>query len=283
MIRERIADNVYWFQSEIYAQVTAGVIIGPEWAVLVDSLMMPEEVLEMRTFLEENLGTPVRYIINTIYHADHTFGNCFFPGATVISHTLCREKMAASNFAALESVQEQNPQFKRIKIVLPSVTFETGTLTLQIGKRHIRIFSAPGNSPGGIAVYVREDRVLFSGDAFLPLPIIVEGDINELTETMKKIGKMSLENIVQGHGDVILRGEIDQAVRSNLNYLAAIQKVAKTAARRKNPLPVLEQATIEECGKNRVILGGLVEELHKRNLAALYQLEKKAREAREAG
>lgn len=275
MIRERIADNVYWFQSEIYAQVTAGAIIGPEWAVLVDSLMMPEEVLEMRSFLEENLGVQVRYIINTIYHADHTFGNCFFPGATVISHIRCREIMAASNFKALEKVQEQNPQFKRIKIILPNVTFESGTLTLQIGKRHIRIFPAPGNSPGGIAVFVREDRVLFSGDAFLPLPIIVEGDLDESAETMRKIGKMSLENIVQGHGDVILRGEIDQAVRSNLNYLTAIQKIAKTAARRKNPLPVLEQATIEECGKNRVLLGGLVEDLHKRNLTALYQREKK--------
>lgn len=277
MIRERIADNVYWFQSEIYAHVTAGAVIGPEWAVLVDSLIMPEEVLEMRAYIEENLGVRVRYIINTMYHADHTFGNCYYPGASVISHSQCREIIAANNFAALEKVQEQSAQFKRTKVILPSITFESGTLTLQVGKRHIRIFSAPGNSPGGVAVLVREDRVLFSGDAFLPLPIIVEGDTNELAETIKRIGKMSLENIVQGHGDVILRGEIDQAVRSNLNYLAAIQKVAKTAARRKNPLPVLEEATIEECGKSRVLLGGLVEELHKRNLSALYQEEMKAK------
>ena len=277
MIRERIADNVYWFQSEIYAQVTAGAVIGPEWAVLVDSLIMPEEVLEMRAYIEETLGVRVRYIINTMYHADHTFGNCYYPGASVISHSHCREIMAANNFAALEKVQEQSTLFKRTKVILPNITFESGTLTLQIGKRHIRIFPAPGNSPGGVAVLVREDRVLFSGDAFLPLPIIVEGDINELAETIKRIGKMSLENIVQGHGDVILRGEIDQAVRSNLNYLAAIQKAAKTAARRKNPLPVLEQATIEECGKNRVLLAGLVEDLHKRNLSALYQEEMKSK------
>ncbi len=277
MIRERIADNVYWFQSEIYAHVTAGAIIGPEWAVLVDSLIMPEEVLEMRAFIEENLGVQVRYIINTIYHADHTFGNCYFPGASIISHSQCRDKMASSNYSALANAQEHNTQFKRTKIILPTITFETGALTLQIGKRHIRIFSAPGNSPGGTAVLVREDRVLFSGDSFLPLPVVVEGHMNELMETIKKIGKMSLENIVQGHGDVILRGEIDQAVRSNLNYLAAIQKVVKTAARRKNPLPVLEQATIEECGKSRVLLGGLVEELHKRNLTAVYQREMKAK------
>jgi glyoxylase-like metal-dependent hydrolase (beta-lactamase superfamily II) len=160
-----------------------------------------------------------------------------------------------------------------VKIVLPGITFETGTLTLSIGKRHLRIFPVTGNSPDGLAVLVREDRVLFAGDAFLPLPLIIEGDLEEQAETIRKIGKMSLENIVQGHGDVILRGEIDQAVKSNLIYLTAIQKVVRTALRRKDPMPVLEEATIETCGKSRVLLGGLVQQLHQRNLTALYRRE----------
>ncbi len=273
MIRVRFADNVYWFQSEIYAQVTAGAIVGSNWAVLVDTLALPQETLEMRAYLEETLGVQVRYIINTIYHADHTFGNCFFPGAMVIGHTLCRKLMAEHNQAALTVAQEQNPEFKKVKIQLPGLTFDSGTLSLQIGKRHIKVFPTPGNSPDGISVLVREDRVLFSGDAFLPLPLVVEGDVDQLSETIKSIAKMSLENIVQGHGDVILRGEIDQAVKSNLNYLAAIKKVARLAAKRKDPLTVLEEATVEECGKSRVLLGGLVEDLHKRNLTALYKQE----------
>ncbi len=273
MIRERIADNVYWFQSEIYAQVTAGAIVGSNWAVLVDTLALPEETLEMRAYLEDTLGVQVRYIVNTIYHADHTFGNCFFPGAIVIGHALCRKMMAENNYQALENAQEQNSDFRKVKITLPSLTFDSGTLSLQIGKRHIKIFPTPGSSPDGISVLVREDRVLFSGDAFLPLPIIVEGDVDQSSETIKAIAKMSLENIVQGHGDVILRGEIDQAVKSNLNYLAAIKKVARMAAKRKDPLTVLEEATVEECGKSRVLLSGLVEDLHKRNLAALYKQE----------
>jgi cyclase len=161
--------------------------------------------------------------------------------------------------------------------VLPTLTFDTGTLSLQVGKRHLRIFPIAGNSPDGLGVLVREDRVLFAGDAFLPLPLITEGDVEELAETIRKVSKMSLENIVQGHGDVILRGEIEQAVKSNLNYLAAIQKVAKMAARCKDPMPVLEEATIEECGKSRVLLGGLVTELHQRNLTALYRRELSAR------
>ena len=273
MIRERIADNVYWFQSEIYAQVTAGAIVGSNWAVLVDTLAMPEETLEMRAYLEDTLGVQVRYIINTIYHADHTFGNCFFPGAIVIGHSLCRKLMAERNPTALKNVQDQNSVFDNVRIQLPDLTFDSGTLSLQIGKRHIKIFPTPGSSADGISVLVREDRVLFAGDAFLPLPTIVEGDLDQLSETIKNIGKMSLENIVQGHGDVILRGEIEQAVKNNINYLAAIRKIARTAAKRKDPQEVLEEATVEECGKSRVLLGGLVEELHQRNLAVLYKQE----------
>lgn len=273
MIRERIADNVYWFQSEVYAQVAAGAVIGHDWAVVIDTLPIPEETLEMRAYIEETLGVQVRYVVNTIYHADHTFGNCFFPGAAVVAHSRCRELMIGNNYQALETAQAGNPEFKRVKIVLPSITFESGTLTLTVGKRHVRIFTVAGNSPDGVAALVREDRVLFAGDSFLPLPLVIEGDLEEQEETIRRIGKMSLENIVQGHGDVILRGEIDQAVKSNLNYLSVIQKVARTAAKRKDPMPVLEEATVEFCGKSRVLLGGLVQQLHQRNLSALYLKE----------
>jgi hypothetical protein len=82
---------------------------------------------------------------------------------------------------------------------------------------------------------------------------------------------MGLENIIQGHGDIILRGEIDAAVKENLNYLGAIKKIVKGALRRKNAEEFLEEVTIEECGKSRVYLGGLAEMLHRRNLRALFR------------
>jgi hypothetical protein len=80
---------------------------------------------------------------------------------------------------------------------------------------------------------------------------------------------MGLENIVQGHGDIILRGEIDAAVKENLNYLNAIKKSVKSIARKKNADELIEEITIEDCGKSRVYLGGLARNLHQRNLHAL--------------
>ena len=59
MHRERVSENVYWFQSDVYAQVTAGVVVGPHWSVVIDTLALPDETMGMREFIEHELGVPV--------------------------------------------------------------------------------------------------------------------------------------------------------------------------------------------------------------------------------
>jgi cyclase len=271
MHRERVSENVFWFQSEVYAQVTAGVVAGPQWAVVIDTLALPDETLSIREFIEHELNVPVRYVINTHYHADHAWGNCFFPGATVVAHARCRDLLIERGIPSLEGAQKQNPALRQVKIVPPQMTFTTGEVTLRVGKKNLIISPALGHSKDGIAVLVEEDRILFAGDSFMPLPYVVDGDIDEIMTSIKQVGKMGLENIVQGHGDIILRGEIDAAVKENLNYLAAIKKAVRAASRRKNAVDLLDEITIEECGKSRVYLGGLAQTLHQRNLRALLQ------------
>jgi cyclase len=271
MQHERIADNVYFFQSELYAQVTAGVITGPEMAVLIDTLALPEETLQIRRFIERELKVPVRYVINTHYHADHSWGNCFFPEATVIAHRKCYDYLDTRGRAALKAEKAENPQLRDVEIVLPNTTFEEGELTLQVGKKTLTLFPFPGHSADSIAVMVEEDRVLFCGDTFMALPTIVDGDIEDMSASLKKLNKMSLENLVPGHGEIVLRGEIEASVRDNLDYLNEIRKVVRSASRRRFPLDVLENVHVEDCGKSRVLIAGLAEQLHHRNLLALYR------------
>ncbi|HPS42042.1 MAG TPA: MBL fold metallo-hydrolase [Anaerolineaceae bacterium] len=271
MHRERVSENVFWFQSEVYAQVTAGAITGPQWAVMIDTLALPEEALEMRTFIEEQVGVPVRYVINTHYHADHAWGNCFFPGATVISHSLARQLMQEKGEVSLENAKKGNPVYKQVKLVLPHMTFSEGVLSLRVGKKTLILTPTPGHSRDGISVLVEEDRVLFAGDAYMPLPYMVDGDPDEMAATIKHIGKMGLENIIQGHGDIILRGEIEEATRENLAYINSAKKAVRAAMKRRSPLEALAEIDIESCGKSRVTLGGLGVELHKRNVAYLYR------------
>lgn len=270
MQRERIADNVYSFQSEIYAQVTAGAVIGPNWAVVIDTLALPEETLAIRDFIEQELNVPVRYVINTHYHADHAWGNYFFPGSVIIGHTLCREWLLEHGLPSLEAVSQENPAFRNVKIVLPQVTFSKGHISLKVGKKTLTLFPLPGHSADNVAVLVEEDRVLFAGDTCMPLPYIVDGNIDDLEASLKLLETIGLENLVQGHGDIVLRGEIGGYVKENLSYLTAIRKAVRKASRRKYPQDLLQDISVEDSGKSRVLLGGLAEELHQRNLRALY-------------
>lgn len=262
---------MYSFQSDVYAQVTAGAVIGPNWAVVIDTLASPEEALEIREFIERELEVPVRYVVNTHYHADHAWGNCFFPGATVIAHNLCRQWLETRGQASLQEIRRQNTSFRQVKIILPHITFEDTTLNLRVGKKTLTLMPLPGHCQDNIGALVEEDRVLFAGDAFMPMPYIVDGNIDDMVTSLKKIGKMGLENVVQGHGDIVLRGEIDAYLKEDLFYLSAIRKAVRRASRRKFPLEILDEIDVESCGKSRVLIGGLAGELHRRNLRALYR------------
>lgn len=268
MQRERVSENIYWFQSEFYAQVTAGAIIGPQWAVLIDTLI-PQETAQIKDYLENDLLVPVRYIINTHHHADHSWGNSYFPDAIIIGHSLCREFMLTKSLSALEEAGQENPFLRDISIVAPQITFSEGSINLRVGKKQLQIFRTPGHTPDSISVLVEEDRILFAGDAFMAVPFIVGGNVEEAIKSISHIGKMGLENIVQGHGDIILRGEIEDATASNISYLRNIQKVAKAASRRRDPLHYLQSQDIESSGKSRISLSGVAEELHQNNLRAL--------------
>jgi glyoxylase-like metal-dependent hydrolase (beta-lactamase superfamily II) len=128
----------------------------------------------------------------------------------------------------------------------------------------------PGHSPDGIGVLVVEDRVLFSGDIMMPIPYLVDGEFEQMIESLKRIPKMKLENLVQGHGEVILRGEVSSSVKINLKYLQTIRSHVRQANRRKDYMSYLNELDVESCGKSRILLGGLSENLHQRNLLALF-------------
>jgi glyoxylase-like metal-dependent hydrolase (beta-lactamase superfamily II) len=269
--RERVAENVYTFQSDVYAQVNAGAVVGPNWAVVIDTLALPEETIRIRQFIEQELQVPVRYVINTHYHADHTMGNYLFPNATILAYALCRELLDTRGRASLEAARKQGTTFRQARIVLPHITFAEGSLNLRVGKKTLSLTPFPGHSPDNIGVIMEEDRVMFAGDVLMPIPYIVDGNVDDMIISLKEIGKIGFENVIQGHGDIVLRGEVEGSVRDNLAYLSAIRRAVRKAGRRKYPWDLLEEIGVEECGKSRVLMGGLAQELHSRNLYAMYE------------
>ena len=65
MHRERVSENVFWFQSEIYAQVTAGVIVGPQWAVVIDTLALHMSLTGQWCWSTSNYAFYFNYLVSS--------------------------------------------------------------------------------------------------------------------------------------------------------------------------------------------------------------------------
>jgi glyoxylase-like metal-dependent hydrolase (beta-lactamase superfamily II) len=270
VFRERVSNNIYVFTSEIYAQVTAGAVVTQEGAILIDTLPYPTESREMATFLEHTSGAGVRYVVLTHYHADHTYGAYLFPEADVVSHADCLKLLAKHGEPALKAVQAEEAELEEVSIRLPNITFDEGEISLQIGGRVMRLIHTPGHTQGSVMVYIEDDRVLFASDTVMPVPAIVDGNTDTLRESLKKVVELPIENLVQGHGEVILRGEVEVVVEASLKYLDTIEKKVAKAIKGKKGRKWLQEIDIESCGLSRIPLNGLVQQVHMANLMALY-------------
>jgi cyclase len=271
MLRERVTEDVYVFISDLYAEVSATVIITPDGAVVVDTLPFPQETRQIREFVHRHNRKGIRYVILTHHHADHVYGAYLFPEAEVIAHRLTREILQKVGEESLAQAQAQTQALASVELRIPQLVFDSDLL-LRLGEKTIHLMHAPGHTPDGIVVHLREDKVLVAGDIMTPVPLLVRGEPDRLIKTMRQIKSLNLENVIQGHGGVLLRGEIDETVDSNIAYIRSLEKRVRAIVDKGQPRSALASIDIESVGKSRIPLGGLVQRLHAANLEYLYSL-----------
>ncbi len=276
---DRVADNVYVFISEMYVQVVASAILTPEGAVVVDTLPFPSETREMLAFLEREqalyarrsaTSAHMRYVVLTHYHADHVYGAYLFERAEVIAHRVCWETLERSGAAGLARAKRETTALAEVELRLPDIAFER-ELNLHLDGITLRLLATPGHTRDGISLFYEEEKIFIAGDAMMPVPVIAQGDVEALQASLRLARALKPDFIIQGHGDVLLRGEVNETVDASLEYLARIVARVGEIVRRGEPPSALRALDIESCGLSRIPLDGLVGRLHQDNLAALYR------------
>jgi glyoxylase-like metal-dependent hydrolase (beta-lactamase superfamily II) len=272
MRRERVSDDIYVFTSSLYAQVTASAIVQKEGIVVIDTLPFPDETRSMIDYLNSLGKGEIKYLVNTHAHGDHTNGNYLFADhVQLVCHRLCREEMHIIGQQALNEAKLSAPEFEEVELRVPDVIFDEGEMVIHVGNKSVELSLMPGHSRDLTVAYVREDKVLIASDAMMPVPYFVNGNRDQFRASLKQIGGYQLESVVQGHGEVLLRGEIPKAIKSSLDYLDIIEEKVRRVVKRGQDRSSLDKISIDQCGRSRIPLNGLVQDLHRINLYTLYE------------
>ena len=99
-----------------------------------------------------------------------------------------------------------------------------------LAARHLQLWHTPGHSPDSISCYVEEDHVLLAADTLMPIPFPLLTAVLTILRCRCSIYKAKiLKMLFQGHGEVILRGEIAEKIQSDLDYLSNLRQAVDSA------------------------------------------------------
>ncbi|MBU6997286.1 MAG: MBL fold metallo-hydrolase [Theionarchaea archaeon] len=255
----KITDRVY---CRIGEQGTSNIgwILGDEYCTVVDTAMTPEETRQDLQAVGETTDKDIRFLINTHYHPDHTFGNMHF--SEIIGHSFCYEKLKEMTPFYMEDAKnaQNKERFQEFFIKLPTLTFKE-RVTIH-AEPDIEIIHQGGHTPGSAVVYIPEEKVLFSGDLLFAgyHPYMGDADINQWITALHALLSLEFKAIIPGHGEVCDKEEI----KRHITYLQAFLDTMRDLKKKYSKETLLEKPYLLDLPQ----LGN--EERIRRNIDAQY-------------
>jgi glyoxylase-like metal-dependent hydrolase (beta-lactamase superfamily II) len=186
----------------------AGFIIGDDGVLVVDAFFTTDAARALIGEIRRLTPKPIRYVVNTHYHADHTGGDQALrdAGAVIIAHKNVRGWVRVNNINLFGD--RITPELKaRIEALpLPDVTTDKD-LTIWLGSRKVVVKTVIGHTGGDLTVFAPDAKVLFTGDMLwrkIP-PNLIDGSVREWLASDAEFLAMpdaSHMTFVPGHGDV---------------------------------------------------------------------------------
>ena len=205
-----IKEGIY-VQSAREVNSTAGIVLTEEGVVVIDSGHTPIDSRAVMEAVKRLTPLPVRMVINTEVHPDHTTGNFVFsPPALVINHEGASEAMRRSfNPERAGRLAGQSAEMRDAvqgyRLVTPHIEYHDKA-TLRVGERTFELlYLTNAHSEADTAVWLPEERVLFAASVALPnsinniRPFVA---ISDMLAAIKMMKSLNPEVVVPGHGSV---------------------------------------------------------------------------------
>ncbi|MGH3758073.1 MBL fold metallo-hydrolase [Actinophytocola sp.] len=212
-------DGTWWINN-------TGFLAGTRGVVSVDACSTERRTRAYLAAIRRVTPRPVRTLVNTHHHGDHTFGNFLFPGATIVAHEGTRDSVLAFGPPIDEPIWNK-VDWGAVEIEPPFLTYPEGvTVWVDDLRCEVRHVGTPAHTTNDSILWIPERGVLFCGDLLFNggTPFLMQGSvagaISVLTDVVKPLGATT---IVPGHGPVAGPDLIDHV----LGYLRFVQDSAR--------------------------------------------------------
>jgi cyclase len=213
-------DGTWWINN-------TGFLTGPQGVISIDACSTQRRTAAYAAAIAAVTPAPVRAVVNTHHHGDHTYGNCLFPGAAIIAHERTRAEVIAGGLPR-EPRFWDGPDWGELTLEPPFVTF-TEQLAVYSGdlRAEVTHVGIPAHTTNDSIVWIPERSVLFCGDLIFNggTPFVLMGSVTGAIEVLEQvIAPLAADVIVPGHGPVFSGRE---PVDATLAYLRFVLDVAE--------------------------------------------------------
>jgi cyclase len=212
---KQIASDLYFFYD--YSGSNSVFLVTEEGVLVIDTGQHPRAGQALLERIRKITDKPIKWVINSHFHGDHTFGNAPFKAAgarfvaqkeTARIMQLVQPKEMARRMAYFRS---HNYDPNEVKLILPEVTFDTA-MTIRLGGREVRLFYlGPGQQDGDTFVQFAHARALFTPGSFAKhsMPnMAFTTSVENWTKLLDHVVAMDVDVILPANGVVANRADV---------------------------------------------------------------------------
>ena len=211
-------DGTWWINN-------TGFLVGAKGVISVDACSTERRTRAYLAAIADVTNQPIRTLVNTHHHGDHTFGNFLFPGATIVGHEATRSSVMQWGMP-FDAPVWTPVEWGAIELAPPFLTYQDGvTVWVDDLRCEVTHVGTAAHTTNDSIVWLPERKVLFSGDVLFKggTPFLVQGSLAGAIKVLEEVVKpLGAETIVPGHGPVCGPEVIDEV----LSYLYFVRQTA---------------------------------------------------------
>ena len=242
-----LGDGVYMYRGFFS---NSAVLVLDDGVVVVDTQVAPIGAKRLRAEIAKITEKPVRFVVNTHYHGDHTGGNGLFPEAEIVATEETARYVVERDEERVEYAHTFGLEFQEVHATgKPTRTFE-GETTLTIGDDEVHVLQLGRvETPDACVVHWPKRRVVACGDGvathdypYLGVPFMDEGlrDDGSWIGYLRAIRDLKPRVLIPGHGpplvgESVIAARLDLLIALFTDLMASV----KDELAKKTPLPEL--------------------------------------------